>query len=89
MWRSLDQWSIGMQLLRSVNSIGANIAEGCGRSHAPDRRRFFVIARGSLFETEHWLARAQHLGLMPASYTDRLDDIARPLTGLIKRPTPR
>jgi four helix bundle protein len=87
-WRSLDQWSIGVQLLRSVDSIGANIAEAAGRTHVRDRRRFLVIARGSLFETEHWVTRALTLGLLPHSFDDRLNEIARSLTGLIRRPGP-
>jgi four helix bundle protein len=84
-WRSLDQWSVGVQLLRSVDSIGANIAEAAGRERRLDRRRFLVIARGSLYETEHWLARAETRGLIAHGYTKRLDDIARPLSGLIRR----
>jgi four helix bundle protein len=88
-WRSLDQWSVGVQLLRAVDSIGANIAEGGGRFNAADRRRFFVIARGSLFETEHWLARAEARGLLTPDYSARLDEIARALAGLIKRPAPK
>jgi four helix bundle protein len=88
LWNSLDQWSVGVQLLRSVDSIGANIAEACGRTHLADRRRFFVIARGSLFETEHWLSRAEARDLVPRSYSDELANIARPLSGLIKRPVP-
>jgi four helix bundle protein len=88
-WGSLDRWTIGVQLLRAVDSIGANIAEGAGRFNEADRRRFFIIARGSLFETEHWLARAEERGLLPPHYSARLDDIARPLSGLIKRPGPK
>jgi hypothetical protein len=47
-----------------------------------------VIARGSLFETQHWLLRAKARRLLPADYPDRFDEIARPLSGLIRRPGP-
>lgn len=47
---------MGDQLLRSVDSIAANIAEGYGRFHYKDQIRFLYISRGSLFETAHWLS---------------------------------
>ena len=83
-WRSLDQWSLGVQLLRSVDSIGANIAEAAGRERPLDKRRFLVIARGSLYETEHWLARAEKRGLTAVG-SDELAEVARTLSGLINR----
>lgn len=46
---------IGDQLIRSIDSIGANIAEGYGRFHYLDRIKFLYNARGSLLEAKHWL----------------------------------
>lgn len=44
----------GMQLIRSIDSVGANIAEGYGRFHYLDRIKFYYNARGSLLESKHW-----------------------------------
>ena len=49
------QFSIGNQFLNSTDSIGANIAEGFGRFHYKDSLKFYYNARGSLFETKHWI----------------------------------
>ena len=50
------KWGIGQQFIRSIDSIGANIAEGYGRFHYMDKVRFYHQARGSYFESiEHWL----------------------------------
>lgn len=46
---------MGDQFIRAIDSMGANIAEGYGRFHYLDRTRFYYIARGSLFESKHWL----------------------------------
>jgi four helix bundle protein len=52
--------TVGKQMVRAGDSIGANIAEGSGRGSFQDNRRFIRIARGSLYETMHWLRRANN-----------------------------
>jgi four helix bundle protein len=64
MWKIVDEWNpfakdtLGKQIVRAADSIGANIAEGSGRGSFQDNRRFIRMARGSLNETQHWLRRA-------------------------------
>ena len=84
-WSRFDRWSIGIQLIRAVDSVGANIAEASGRLHALDRRRFLLNARGSLREAEHWLVTAEQAGLLGPEALERLEGVAQPLAGLIKR----
>jgi four helix bundle protein len=62
-WDFFAKNTVGQQLVRAVDSIGANIAEGNGRYNYNDNQRFIKIARGSLHETRHWLrlACARHL----------------------------
>lgn len=55
-WDSFSKDTVGKQIVRSADSIGANIAEGSGRGSLPDNRRYVRIARGSLYETIHLVA---------------------------------
>lgn len=48
---------MGIQLIHFADSVGANIAEGVGRGTTLDNKRFVRNARGSLYETMHWLRR--------------------------------
>ncbi len=57
-WNGFARDTVGKQLVKAADSIGANIAEGTGRGTFVDNRRFVRIARGSLNETQHWLRRA-------------------------------
>lgn len=56
-WNSFARDTVGGQLVRAADSIGANIAEGVGRWGIQDQKRFIYIARASLNETKHWLRR--------------------------------
>jgi len=84
-WEKFDRWSMGIQLVRAAHSIGANIAEGLGRGTLADQRRFFLMANGSLKETEHWLERASRRGMLGDSrFEPRTSELGRVLTGLIR-----
>jgi four helix bundle protein len=57
-WKYFERDTIGKQLVRSVDSIGANLSEGLGRYHFKETKNFSYHARGSLFETKTWLTKA-------------------------------
>ena len=63
-WDNFTRDTVGKQLVRSADSIGANIAEGAGRRSFPDNRRLVRMARGSYNETKHWLRRAFYRKLL-------------------------
>jgi four helix bundle protein len=52
-WPRLAQDTVGKQLIRACDSIGANIAEGSGKGTYADNRRYVRVARGSLCESRH------------------------------------
>ena len=83
-WDSVDCWTCGVQAIRAADSVGANIAEAMGRLTNPDRLRLLFVARGSVNELEHWIARAQAGDLScPANSRTRAQEIGRMLNGLI------
>ena len=71
-WNLFAKDTVGKQLVRAADSIGANIAEGYGRGTGADNRRFVRTARGSLNETQHFLRRAYRRKLMTKAQVDLL-----------------
>jgi four helix bundle protein len=94
LWNIVSQWdlfakdAIGKQIVRAADSIGANIAEGTGRGSFQDNRRFVRTARGSLYETQHWLRRAHNRKLLTGEQVDELksiiDELAPRLNAYLK-----
>ena len=69
-WNEVKDWdyfskkSMGIQWIRAIDSIGANIAESYGRYHYSEKVNFLYYARGSVFEAKFWLNRALASGLI-------------------------
>lgn len=74
-WDRLAKRTVGEQIVRSADSVGANIAEGTGRGTFKDNKRFVHYARGSLYETRHWLRRAHRRGLLSGEQSAALKPI--------------
>lgn len=79
-WDYLAQNTVGKQMVRSADSIGANLAEGTGRGSLQDNRRFIRMARGSLYETQHWLRRAYKRNLLSKVQIDKLKPVISELS---------
>lgn len=79
-WDYLAKDTVGKQMIRAADSIGANIAEGTGRGSLQDNRRFIRMARGSLYETQHWLRRAYKRSLLSKDQVALLRPIVTELT---------
>lgn len=71
--------TVGSQLVRAADSVGANIAEGVGRWGLQDQKRFMYIARASLNETKHWLRRAFRRALLTEEQINLLKPVLEEL----------
>lgn len=93
-WKTSKNWdhetlkTIGNQVIRSADSISANLAEGWSRYTKRDKINFFIIARGSAGETLDWIEKAFNRRLInPIDYSETkqlLLDLPKEINGLIK-----
>ncbi len=87
-WEQFPKSTVGRQMVRAADSVGANIAEGSGRGSFQDNRRFVRMARGSLNETKHWLRRAYRLSLLSTEDVKRIrpliDELAPKLNAYLR-----
>ena len=76
------------QIRRSAASIGANIAEGCGRRGGRELARYLQIAAGSASELEYHLLLAADLKLIDRTAQSRVGDlltqVRRMLSGFLR-----
>ena len=63
-WDFFSRDTIGKQLIRSVDSIAANLSEGFGRYHYRENVNFSYYSRGSLSETKTWVTKAYNRNLI-------------------------
>jgi four helix bundle protein len=84
-----EVYGLTSQIRRASASIGANIAEGCGRRSDPEMKRFIQIARGSANELEYHLLLAKDLRFLSVDEFKDLEaktlEIQRMLAALTQR----
>ena len=84
-----ELFGLTSQIRRASSSIGANIAEGCGRESDGDFQRFLQIAFGSLNDVDYHLLLAFDLKIIDQSnYQSILEmiiEIKRMLSALIRK----
>ena len=65
-------YGLTSQLRRAASSIGANLAEGCGRQSNPEFARFVRISMGSASELDYHLLLSRDLGFIENTTYDRV-----------------
>jgi four helix bundle protein len=71
-------YGLTSQLRRSAISVGANLAEGCGRQTTPELARFVRIAMGSASELDYHLLLARDFGYLKAEvYRELSQELTR------------
>ena len=63
-WDNFAKDTIGKQLVRSIDSVAANLSEGFGRYHFREKTHFSYYSRGSLYESKTWLTKANDRNLI-------------------------
>ena len=93
-WNSVLEWdyfakdTVGKQIVRSTDSIAANLSEGFGRFHYKENKNFCFYSRGSAQETQTWIEKAVRRGLIEESAArdlyHQLDTFKKRLNGYIR-----
>ena len=86
-WDYFAKETIGKQIVRSADSISANIAESHSRYHFKDKAKFGYYARGSFEETKSWLRKVIKRNLIndevKAELVQKMETIGPKLNALI------
>jgi four helix bundle protein len=84
-----ELYGVISQIRRAAASIGANIAEGCGKRSNGEFQRYLGIAAGSASELEYHLLLARDLEFLTPEQYESLDsaatEVKRMLAGLIRK----
>ena len=67
-----EDYGLTSQIRRSANSVAANISEGFGRKTKKDKIHFYIIARGSAFETQNHLLYGNKVNYFKKEIVNRL-----------------
>ena len=82
---------LGDQLKRATLSASLNLAEGSGRMTKPDKKRFYTVARSSVFESVAILNVLSDLGqindTLYSNFYDRYTTVSKMLLAMYRSMT--
>ena len=78
-WNYFARDTVGKQLVKAIDSVSANIAEGFGRYFKKDKINFYRYSYGSIDESFDWVEKANKRGLLK---TTQYEYISKELRGL-------
>jgi len=67
-----EDYGLTSQIRRSSNGVAACIAEGFGRNTKKDKKNFYIIARGSAYETQNHLLFGKEIGYFESQIVQQL-----------------
>lgn len=67
-----EDYGLTSQVRRSSNSVSGTIAEAFGRKTKKDKSHFYIISRGSAFETQSHLLYGNMVGYFDEKKTETL-----------------
>ena len=67
-----EDYGLTSQVRRSSNSVTGNISEAFGRKTKRDKSHFYIISRGSAFETQSHLLYGKKVGYFEKDKTEQL-----------------
>ena len=83
-----ENYGLTSQIRRSSNSVTGNIAEAFGRKTNKDKSNFYVIAKGSAYETQSHLFYGQKIGHFDLKTIEKLNqeynDLIHDLNKILK-----
>lgn len=82
-WKYFEKDTIGKQLVRSADSVSANIAEGYGRYFYKESKQFYFYARGSIQETKSWLSKCMRRNVIEAEKCKTLIALAEKILAML------
>lgn len=87
-WDFFAKDTIGKQVVRSADSIAANLSEGYGRFHFKENQKFCYYSRGSAEETQTWIEKAARRNLVEREAArvlyDRIETYKKRLNAYIR-----
>ena len=88
-FRRKEMFGLTSQIRRAASSIGANLAEGCGRRSDGEMSRYVRISMGSASELDYHLVLTSDLKFIEkkefAELDSKLSEVRRMLTGLLEK----